>query len=110
MKLLFRIPEAAEALGRSRSRIYELVEAGELELVKDGRSALITATSLQSFLETLRERKIASLSPPASGAPVDELDGPDRASGPRTIPDARAPHLPTRGRKIIHRRPSQFSK
>jgi excisionase family DNA binding protein len=53
-KLLYRINEAAAVLGRSRSRIYELIAEGELEVVKDGRSALVTAESLHAFIESLR--------------------------------------------------------
>jgi excisionase family DNA binding protein len=53
-KMLYRINEAAAALGRSRSRIYESITDGELEVVKDGRSALITADSLHAFIESLR--------------------------------------------------------
>ena len=54
-KHLYRIAEAAETLGRSRSRIYELVADGVLEVVKDGRSALITADSIDSFIGRLRD-------------------------------------------------------
>jgi excisionase family DNA binding protein len=53
-KMLYRIDEAAETLARSRSRIYELISEGALEVVKDGRSALITADSLHSFIEARR--------------------------------------------------------
>jgi excisionase family DNA binding protein len=53
-KHLYRIAEAAEALGRSRSRIYELIADGVLEAVKDGRSTLVTAESMHDFVGGLR--------------------------------------------------------
>ena len=55
-KLLYQIPEAAEALGRSRSRIYELIATQQLDAVKDGRSTLVTAESLRRFADGLRDR------------------------------------------------------
>ena len=51
---LYRVGEVAQVLSRSRSRIYELITEGELESVKEGRSTLITAESIDSFINKLR--------------------------------------------------------
>lgn len=51
---LLTIPETCQLLKRSRTRIYELMDSGELEYVKDGRSRLIVAESADAFLERLR--------------------------------------------------------
>jgi excisionase family DNA binding protein len=53
-KLLYRVNEAAEALGRSRTRIYELITTGELSVVRDGRSTLVTTESMYSFIDGLQ--------------------------------------------------------
>jgi excisionase family DNA binding protein len=63
-KHLYRLGETADSLGRSRSRIYELLAEGELEAVKDGRSTLITADSIDSFVSKLRGVREP---PPADG-------------------------------------------
>ncbi len=53
--LLFRINVAEAKLGVSRSTIYRLAKAGELELVKIGsRSSGITAASLHAMIERNR--------------------------------------------------------
>jgi excisionase family DNA binding protein len=54
VKLLHTATEAAAALGISRSRVYELMAAGELEYVKLGRSRRIPADALESFVARLR--------------------------------------------------------
>jgi excisionase family DNA binding protein len=54
VKLLHTATEAADALGISRSRVYELMAAGELEYVKLGRSRRIPADALESFVARLR--------------------------------------------------------
>ena len=45
--LTVRISTAVKLTGISRSRIYELIESGDLETVKVGRSTLIPYTSLK---------------------------------------------------------------
>jgi len=49
-----RIPAAVAATGLSRSRIYELIKAGELEIAKDGSSTLIFFSSLRAAIERRR--------------------------------------------------------
>lgn len=54
-KLLHTADEAADTLGISRSRIYELMAAGHLEFVKLGRSRRIPREALEAFVTRLRE-------------------------------------------------------
>lgn len=53
MKLLYRVPEAVQALGISRSRLYELIRDGEIESVTAGRTRLIPAHALEAFARRL---------------------------------------------------------
>ncbi|NIJ09528.1 excisionase family DNA binding protein [Sphingomonas vulcanisoli] len=48
--LTVRIPTAVQLTGLSRSRIYELIEAGDLDIVKVGRSTLIPFKSLRRLI------------------------------------------------------------
>ena len=52
-KLLYRIPEVAEALNVSRSKVYELLKAGELRSVHIDRTRLVRAEDLRAFVESL---------------------------------------------------------
>ena len=52
-KLLHSIPETVTILSLSRSSVYELIDAGELVRVKVGACALITAASVDAFVERL---------------------------------------------------------
>ncbi len=54
-RLLYRIPEAAEVLGISRSRIYELVRSGDLHGVRVGASLRIPRQELEDFTARLME-------------------------------------------------------
>lgn len=61
MKLFHRVPEAAEALGIGRTRLYELMASGALESVHDGRRRLIPTEALESYAQSLRDsQKVAS--------------------------------------------------
>ncbi len=42
----YEIPEAAEALRISRSRIYAKIKAGELSVIKDGRRSFISGAEI----------------------------------------------------------------
>lgn len=57
MKLLYRIPEACEALGVGRTRLYGAMRTGELHSVKDGASRLIPADALEAFADKLAGRE-----------------------------------------------------
>lgn len=50
-RLAYSPAEAAEAIGISRAKLYELLEAGELRSVKIGRRRLIRAADLESLLD-----------------------------------------------------------
>jgi len=46
-----RIPEACRLTGIGRSKLYELIAAGEIEIVKVGTITLVPMTSLTTFLQ-----------------------------------------------------------
>jgi len=50
--LTVRISTAVQLTGISRSRLYELIQSGELETVKVGRSTLIPYKSLRALTRT----------------------------------------------------------
>lgn len=49
-----RIPVAVQLTGIGRSKLYELIAAGEVETVKVGTSTLVTVTSLRSLIQNRR--------------------------------------------------------
>lgn len=49
--LTVRISTAVQITGISRSRLYELIQAGDLETVKVGRSTLIPFRSLKALVD-----------------------------------------------------------
>ncbi len=51
-----RIAIAVSMTGLSRSRLYELIKSGELEVVKDRSSTLIMVASLREVIERRRSR------------------------------------------------------
>ncbi|KJE21497.1 DNA-binding protein, excisionase family [Frankia torreyi] len=53
-KLLLTPTEAAELLGVSRSTIYELMNSGDIESVRIGRSRRIPSAALVTFVARLR--------------------------------------------------------
>lgn len=53
-RLAVRIPEACRMIGIGRSKLYELMESGEIETIKIGVSRLVLVSSLQAFVETRR--------------------------------------------------------
>ena len=52
-KLLYRIPEVAEHLSISRSKVYELLKSGELRSVHIDRTRLVRARDLQAYVDSL---------------------------------------------------------
>jgi excisionase family DNA binding protein len=46
-----RIPEAIRLTGIGRSKLYELIASGDLEVVKIGRCTLIPTASLHDLIE-----------------------------------------------------------
>lgn len=54
-RISVRIPEACRLIGISRSKLYELIEAGEIQTAKVGASRLILVSSLRTFVENRAE-------------------------------------------------------
>ena len=52
--LTVRIPVAVQLTGIGRSKLYELISAGEIETAKVGASTLITVASLRKFIQRQR--------------------------------------------------------
>lgn len=50
-RLLLRVPEAAEALGVSRSHMYELIQAGRVPVVRLGASVRVPRAWLVRLVE-----------------------------------------------------------
>lgn len=50
---LHRINAAQERLGIGRSKLYELMDAGEIRSVKIGRNRLIPESAIVEFIERL---------------------------------------------------------
>jgi excisionase family DNA binding protein len=56
-KLLLRPIEAAEAIGVSRSRAYELIGSGQIPSIRIGSSVRVPVAALKDWIEReLRER------------------------------------------------------
>ena len=51
-----RIPRALEMIGIGRSKLYELIGDGEIEIIKIGSATLVVVTSLKAFVTRQRER------------------------------------------------------
>jgi excisionase family DNA binding protein len=52
---LLTVPQAAEHLGVSRSKLYELIAAGEITTVRVGRARRIAPADLASFIAARRQ-------------------------------------------------------
>jgi excisionase family DNA binding protein len=50
--LLLRVPEAARLLSVSRSTLYQLVAAGEVPVVRVGRSVRVVRRELERWVQT----------------------------------------------------------
>ena len=72
-RILYRPAEAAATLGLSRTRVYQLMQAGELGSVKVGSSRRIPAADLEMFVQRLRDEN-------AGYAPRSARRGGDRVS------------------------------
>lgn len=55
--LLYTIKEAAEALRISRTKLYELMDADEIESIHIGRGRKIPADALRTYINRLRHTK-----------------------------------------------------
>lgn len=70
--------------GLSRSTIYGLVDAGELDRVTVGRRAFVTGASIQRFLDQLIARRQRD-GDDSDSAP-DSCSDDDQPDGARTVP------------------------
>ena len=50
MPITVRVREACQLTGIGRSKLYELIAAGEIEIIKVGTITLVPITSLTRFL------------------------------------------------------------
>jgi excisionase family DNA binding protein len=64
MKRLLTIPEFCRRYGRSRSRAYELIRAGELPAVKEGRSTRIPVDGAEAWARKLIPMRATRGTPP----------------------------------------------
>jgi excisionase family DNA binding protein len=55
MKLLLTVPEAAKALGISRSKLYQLISAGVVRSVRIDGSRRVPVESLTAYIKQLME-------------------------------------------------------
>jgi excisionase family DNA binding protein len=58
--LLLKPEEVAEYLNIGRSKVYELMSAGQLESVRIGSSRRIPRAAAEAFVESLRHPLVAS--------------------------------------------------
>ena len=54
--LLLTVLEVAQLLGVGRTTVYELIAAGELEVVHIGRAARVPTASVHAYVARLRVR------------------------------------------------------
>ena len=52
--LLLKPEEAAEALGIARTRVYQLMRAGDIQSVKIGKVRRIPVAALQAYVDRLQ--------------------------------------------------------
>ena len=53
-----RIPEAIRLTGIGRSKLYELIASGDIDVVKIGNCTLIPMASLRALIERARSGKL----------------------------------------------------
>jgi excisionase family DNA binding protein len=56
-KMAYTVPEAAEMIAISRAQMYRLIDLGEIESIKVGRSRRVTSRQLDAFLEAQETRE-----------------------------------------------------
>ncbi len=52
--ITMRVPDACKFIGLSRSTLYVLVAAGEIETIKAGAATLVLTDSLRAFIDRRR--------------------------------------------------------
>ncbi len=53
-KVLLTIPECADRLSLGRSKIYQLMQAGELRAVRIGRAVRVSVREVDAYAERLQ--------------------------------------------------------
>ena len=64
VRVLFTVEEAARALGIGRTRMFELIQTGDVETVLIGRLRRIPVDALDAFVGRLRESQATTASAP----------------------------------------------
>jgi len=57
-KALYKVPEAMSLLSLSRTVIYELMRAGRLRSVRQGRTRLIPASAIAEYVALLESESL----------------------------------------------------
>lgn len=63
---LLRIPEVQARLGIKRGKIYHLVAAGDLRIVRIGRAALVPSTDVDALIARLVDEQADQVEPTRS--------------------------------------------
>jgi excisionase family DNA binding protein len=58
--MLLKPEEVAQCLGIGRSKVYELIRAGDLESVRIGACRRVPRAAIDAYIDTLRDRLVAS--------------------------------------------------
>jgi excisionase family DNA binding protein len=66
-QLLYSLPDAWATLGVSRSTLYELIAAGDIQAVKVGRRTLIRHDELERYVQSLPAKTTDDISVRAAG-------------------------------------------
>ncbi|WP_240197846.1 helix-turn-helix domain-containing protein [Novosphingobium sp. P6W] len=61
-----RIPTAAAMLGIGKTKLYELISTGEIDMIKIGKVSLIAVNALEAFVERQRRTNDTPRCRPAS--------------------------------------------
>jgi excisionase family DNA binding protein len=69
-RLAYRVREAAQLLAISRSRFYELVAEGKIQVLKEGARTLVRRSELLNYLDRLEQASHASSLPSRPSAPA----------------------------------------
>ena len=58
-KYAYSVNETAEALSLGKTKLYELLQSGEIPTFNVGKKRLIAATDLERFVEARKQRNAA---------------------------------------------------
>ena len=79
-KLAYRIDDAAEVVGFSRSTLYKDIQSGDLKTICRGRSRRITHVALETYLRMLQARSAGAAAPNKAAAErTDPVKRPGKA-------------------------------